>query len=362
MSIPTRYPVLACLGLTLASCNVVKHLDKKNTKMFQRSGLQAYTFTDAAGPHFAWATETRTSKPKLMLVHGITSSGGMWSGNLAALKEHYDLIVPDLIGHGRSTDTWSGNSVEAQTAHLALLLDSLGVREPVFVVGNSYGGAVSANFAERYPERTRALVIYDGPANTYTKAIADSAARAAGAKDILDFFDTRTPEDQGRNFNTILSKPRRIPRFALRQFCEAGRERKSVYLGLLKDLLDREQEYTTKRYMWTMPVYVLWGEDDRLIPPHVGRGIVRTNELPADHLIMVPGAGHVANIEQPKVFGAHLMRVLKDGACADPALKSDGPCTMEFDPYCGCDGRTYSNRCAAWRAGVRVIARGECAP
>ncbi len=355
-----RSLIISAALLILASCNVVKTLDKRNTKAFERSGLSAYTCSDAAGAHFAWASDLSRGKPKLLLVHGITSNNSMWAGNLPALTDHFDLIVPDLIGHGRSTDTWSGHSVLAQVAHLAMLLDSLNVKEPVYLVGNSYGGAMAANFAEIHPERVRALVIYDGPANTYTKAIADSAVQAVGAKDILDFFTTRTPEDRQRNINTILSKPMKVPRFALKQMGKAGGPREPVYHGLLADLLEREEEFRDKRYMWTMPVYVLWGEDDRLIPPHVGRGIMRINELPPDHLIMVPDAGHVANVEQPKVFEEHLLRILKDGPCEDAARKSDGPCTMEFDPYCGCDGKTYPNRCAAWRAGVRVIARGEC--
>ena len=284
----------------------------------------------------------------------------MWSGNLATLSQHFDLIVPDLIGHGRSTGNWGGNSVDAQVAHLTMILDSLGVKEPVFVVGNSYGGAIAANLAEQLPERVRGLVIYDGPASDYTRAMADSVARSVGATDITDLFTPENADEQLRLLSMATYEPPKVPRFALKQMHERMAAQRDLHLALLKDLLAREDQYATKQYQWLMPVHIIWGEGDRLIPPATGRGIAARNGLPPDHLIMVPKAGHVANVEQREVFEAHVLRILKDGPCPDPQRASEGICTREYMPWCGCDGKTYPNACAAWRAGVRVVARGEC--
>lgn len=353
---------LLLLVAVLGSCNVTKHLDAKNTRTFEQAGMEARTFSDGSGPHYTWSVRSLSNgaKPKLLLIHGITSSNAMWSGNLETLGASYDLIVPDLIGHGRSTNSWSGNSVDAQVAHLVLILDSLHVNEPIHVVGNSYGGAIAANLAEQHPERVRTLVIYDGPASNYTSAIADSVARSVGAKDITDLFTPKNAEEQYRLLSMAMYEPPKVPRFALKQMHRRMSEERKQHLGLLQDLLRQEQLYATKQYQWTMPVFVLWGEGDRLIPPSTGLGIARRNHLPEDHLILIPKAGHVASIEQKGLFEEHLARILVDAPCTDAARGSEGPCTLEFDPYCGCDNKTYPNRCAAWRAGTRLIRRGAC--
>lgn len=270
---------------------------------------------DARGPHHVWARET--GKPKVLLVHGYTGSGSQqWSKTAKLLSADHDVIMPDLLCHGRSTKDWGnapGGNIDAQVAHLVLMLDSLGETGPMDVVGSSYGGGVAARFAELHPQRVKKLVLYDGLVSDYTGTMADSIARSVGAEGMLAVMGTPSAKDLRYGIRLSLHRNPPLPGFILRQIYEENvKDHRPAQMTLIKDLLDHEALFATKRYDWKMPVYLIWGEQDELIPNSTGRAIMLHNGIPEDHWTTIPRTGHVANLERPKAFDQALRKFLSE--------------------------------------------------
>ena len=98
----------------------------------------------------------------LLLLHGMTGSSDDWRHvfDLAALRARYDVIAPDLRGHGRSRDIGERFSHRACAADVLAMLDAQGLqRQPVAAIGLSLGGNTLLHAAAQQPERFSALVL-----------------------------------------------------------------------------------------------------------------------------------------------------------------------------------------------------------
>lgn len=304
---------VAMLSAAFGSCNLARMHTRACEKRLERTGYERRTFGDANGQHFTWYRDT--GKEKLLLIHGYTGTGELqWSKTARLLRDRYDLILPDLLSHGQSAmwdTTQHGRSMDAQVAHVLLLLDSLGVTAPISVVGNSYGGGVAARLAELRPDRVKKLVIYDGLVSDYSAALADSIARNVGGSGMLSIMRTPTPEDLRFGIRLSLYRDPPLPRFALKQvFREYVEPYRPAQITLIKDLMDNEALFIHHRYDWHMPVYLIWGERDELIPNATGRAVLWRNGIAEDHWTTIPRTGHVANIERPRAFDRALREVL----------------------------------------------------
>lgn len=96
----------------------------------------------------------------LLLIHGLGSDHRGWEFQEEALAEHFQLIIPDLRGHGQTEVDELGAMIPADAFadDLAALLQHLG-HSKVHIVGHSLGGIVAQSFVLKYPDRVRKLVL-----------------------------------------------------------------------------------------------------------------------------------------------------------------------------------------------------------
>lgn len=107
-------------------------------------------------------TATPAARPPLVLLHGWPEFWYVWHKNIAALAQHFDVIVPDLRGFG-DTQTPSGvPAMEDYVADLAGLLDHAGV-ETAGIVSHDVGAHIAQAFTLAFPERVSGLFFGNCP-------------------------------------------------------------------------------------------------------------------------------------------------------------------------------------------------------
>ena len=121
-----------------------------------------------SGPAGTLAVEEHGQGPlPVLLVHGMAGEAGFWSSTIRALGPTHRLIVPELRGHGRSTQPANGDySIEACAEDLAAVIEGLGL-ERVVLVGHSYGASVAMAAAAQMPGRVAGMVLLD-PAGDFS--------------------------------------------------------------------------------------------------------------------------------------------------------------------------------------------------
>ncbi len=98
-------------------------------------------------------------KRPLVLVHGFSDNGLCWAPVAGDLESEYDVIMPDMRGHGLSARIQPGEKVD-MAADVAELIHTLKLERPL-VCGHSMGAGVTFQLGARFPELVKALVLED---------------------------------------------------------------------------------------------------------------------------------------------------------------------------------------------------------
>ncbi|KRB86963.1 alpha/beta fold hydrolase [Noviherbaspirillum sp. Root189] len=98
---------------------------------------------------------------RVICIHANASTSAQWRGLIDLLLPKYHIVAPDSYGAGKSPD-WHSDRIISLRDELALIEPLLTeAKDPVVLVGHSYGAAVALIAALVHPARVRALALYE---------------------------------------------------------------------------------------------------------------------------------------------------------------------------------------------------------
>ncbi len=254
------------------------------------------------------------SGPVVVLLHGVTGRSEQWDPVIPLLEERFEVVAPDLLGHGRSAKPRGDYSLGAYASGVRDLMIALGHTRAT-VVGHSLGGGIAMQFAYQFPERCERLALVSSGGLGEEVHLLLRAATLPGSELVLPLIANRRTLGVGAAVGAFLdrlglqagSDVAEIAR-GYSSLAEAGA--RQAFIHTLRGLLDfggQRVSATDRLYLAAeMATLIVWGRRDPLIP--VRHSGIAHRAMPASRLEVFDEAGHFPQVEEPVRFA----RVLTD--------------------------------------------------
>ncbi|MFG1922209.1 alpha/beta fold hydrolase [Cryptosporangium sp. NPDC048952] len=239
----------------------------------------SYTTVDGLRTYY----ETHGTGDPVVLLHGGLGNATHFTAQIPELAQHYQVIVPERRGHGRTPDADGRLTYRLMAAETSAFLDTLGIAS-AHLVGWSDGAMVAALVAIDRPELVDKLVLIgqylhpDGARPEAWALLHDDDAMTAWAR---DDYATLSP-DGADHFDTFAAKSLRMWR---------------------EDTGIPDEQIATI----TAPTLLLQGDDDMVRIEH-SAALLTT--LPEAQLGVVPGTSHGLLMEKPALANQLLLDFL----------------------------------------------------
>jgi pimeloyl-ACP methyl ester carboxylesterase len=246
----------------------------------------------------------------IVLVHGFGASSFSWRDNLNPIAATgFTVYAPDMRGFGLSDKGWDKSmSQDAQADRLKAFMDAQGIDRAV-LAGNSMGGGIVTNFALRYPDRVRGLVLVD-PAiyGGMNSGLASTLVSLPGIQRWGQHLVRFILANDDRNASTIQSAwfdPAKVMPDALSGYRRALQtpDWDMGLLALIRDGMSNNLGSRLKEL--NMPTLIVWGEHDSWISPTNAPKL--NQDITGSKLEIIKNAGHVPHEEQPAKFNQLLI-------------------------------------------------------
>lgn len=242
--------------------------------------------------------------PPLVLLHGyVGDARTTWSPQIDGLCDEFTVVAWDAPGAGGSSDPPESFGMTGYADCLAGFIRQLGFEKP-HVVGLSFGGALALELHRRHPGIPRAMVLasaYAGWGGSLPPDVGEQRLRQAlelselSPRQFVDallptMFSAGTPPEVAHAFGA-----------ALMEFHPAGF--RAMARASAEDL--RSTLPTVD-----VPTLLIYGDNDVRAPLDVAEHLHAA--IAGSRLVVLPGTGHVCNIEAPERFNQEVRQFLRD--------------------------------------------------
>ncbi len=249
------------------------------------------------------AVDQQGEGPLAVFLHGVGGNRTNWHEQLPAFAEHFSAVSWDARGYGLSDDYEGPLHPLDFVEDLVRLLDHYGV-EKAHLVGLSMGGGIIQNFYKLHPDRVATLVLCDTRPPGAPQS-PEARARFLELR-VKPLQEGKTPRDMAPAVAETLIG-RKSPRDKFDRLVESmAALHKESYIKTIEGnsgVADPLDISTIK-----VPTMLVFGEDDRLTPPDVGREMQKA--IPGSEFVEIEIAGHLTNIEQPDLFNRAVLDFL----------------------------------------------------
>lgn len=248
------------------------------------------------------AYESQGEGDVLVLLHGFCGSSAYWEQVMPLLSKQYRVIAPDLRGHGLSDAPLGAYTIEQMADDVAGLLEQLSV-ERYTLLGHSMGGYVTLSLAQRYAGRLNGFGLIHSTAYPDSEEAKEKRLQAVsviGTEGITPFVDGLVPglfaPANAASHEAALDRAKEIG-------YKTPPQGASGAALAMRERIDRRDVLSAT----TLPVLLVAGEDDRLIP------LERTFTAEGSNVTkaVIKGAGHMSMYEAPEQLAAVISDFLR---------------------------------------------------
>jgi 3-oxoadipate enol-lactonase len=244
--------------------------------------------------------------PPVLLVHGFTNYGLVWTPQAVALAHSgFRVLMPDLAGHGLSDVVEQETTVSELATDMVTLLDTLGI-DRIAVCGLSLGGMIAQQIVVDHPNRISAMLVANSRAENVgmRPAVEGWITEFEGKGGPLARLEKTYPNLTNERFRSGPAGEATLELWRLVLSRVAGRSLANVARGMMNF------DVTEKLPDVRIPTLVVTGTEDKLIPPDLSR---RTAELvPGATFEIIPGAGHISSMDSAVAFNRILFGFLSE--------------------------------------------------